>query len=108
MEKRKSERYKINLKVVFGPLNPENKGFLEDISISGVKIKASDIYNPGTTLKMNIYDNNSDDIMLAEGFVAWAKEIPQSVIQAGDGGMGIQFVTISPVLLQFFQNIRSV
>jgi len=86
MEQRSSARYKMRVKVMFGYGAHWEHGMLDDVSTTGVKIKAHRVYKPGTKVRVNIPDDRLGDFLISEGHVVWAVE----PMRLSAGGMGIR------------------
>lgn len=108
MEKRRAKRVKKRLNVKFGINEADKVGFLEDISITGIKIKTNNIFRPGTKLIVQIIDNKNSTTgttMYAEGVVTWAKKVPISFMRSITCGMGIAFLKINLELKDFLDEL---
>lgn len=101
MEKRRAERHKKRLSIKFGPDHPDNIGFMEDISATGLRIKSNHVYKPGTVLKLELEDH--DIKMYAEGIVTWAKKAPPQMMRIARCGMGISFLRIDSNMVHYFE-----
>jgi hypothetical protein len=103
MEKRRARRHKKRLMIKFGIQDTNNLGFVEDISLSGVRVKTNTVFRPSTKLKLEISTDNPDEIMTAEGIVSWAKKVPLSMMRTQRCGMGITFLKKDQQLLQYLE-----
>jgi len=89
-EKRKINRRKKRLKVLFGPKETARVGFTDDISARGFFIKTSFVFPPNSNLVVEIEPAEGGRIIL-EGRVQWAKKVPPNLVRlAKKCGMGIQ------------------
>ena len=102
MEVARARRLRRKLKVKFGDAQAEHLGFLEDISATGMRLNSNKSYQPGTTIKMCIYDDISKTDMYAEGYVAWADKRRYSLLRSPKKLMGIRFLQTSPLLKSYF------
>jgi hypothetical protein len=106
MGNRRAIRHKKRLKVMFGAEEANKFGFLEDISKTGLRLNSRSVYEPGTMLKLDIHDDVSDCVMLAEGYVAWTAHYPGKSLHNLESGMGIHFKKIDPMLRRFCQTLK--
>lgn len=60
-----------------------------DVSATGLCIKTTTVFPPGTVLKIEIPYNNQT--FHAVGVVMWAKKVPPNLIYTVKAGMGIRF-----------------
>ena len=89
MEKRTTDRHKKRMPVRFGVKSTESFGFTGDISGTGIFIKSSKIYPPGSDLKMEI-TLPDDRVIKMTGRVVWAKRVPPNLIRfIAKSGMGV-------------------
>ncbi len=89
MEKRDRKRNDKRLYVKFGEASPEKIGFTGDISLDGIFIKSNTVFNPGTTLKIELTLPDKKVLQIV-GKVMWAKKVPPSLHRfTKKSGMGI-------------------
>ncbi|HSG06131.1 MAG TPA: PilZ domain-containing protein [Nitrospiria bacterium] len=89
MEKRDLKRTDKRLFVKFGKDHPEKIGFTGDISSSGIFIKTNSVFNPGTSLMMELTLPDKK-ILKMQGKVMWAKKVPPSLHRfTKKSGMGV-------------------
>ncbi len=90
MEKRNKNRIGKRLIVKFGLEKPDNLGFTEDISPTGLFIKTSTVFQPGTLLRVELSLPDDRTIRVA-GQVMWAKRVPNSMLRfTKKSGMGLR------------------
>jgi len=89
-DKRNLNRFKKRLSVRFGPDDPSQLAFSEDVSDHGIFIKTPKIYPLGTILKIEI-TLPDEDYVFFEGMVRWTKKVPpQLVSKVQKAGLGIK------------------
>lgn len=90
MEKRSKDRIGKRLLVKFGMEKPEKLGFTEDVSPTGLFIKTSAVFKPGTLLRIELTLPDNRALPMA-GQVVWAKQVPQNLLRfSKKSGMGIR------------------
>lgn len=105
MEKRHKKRLSKRLIVRFGKSRPDVLGFTEDVSIDGLFIKASVVFDPGTvlTIQLMLPENRQVDLT---GQVVWARRTPPSLTRfVKKSGMGIRLLQIPPGYSQFLSRL---
>lgn len=108
MEKRTKKRLPKRLIVRFGKTRPDALGFTEDVSVEGLFIKATSVFDPGTVLVIQLMlpDNHAVDMT---GQVVWARKTPQSLTRfVKKSGMGIRLLQIPPHYAQFLSRLAAV
>jgi Tfp pilus assembly protein PilZ len=101
MDKRGKDRITKRLFVKFGMEKPDQVGFTEDISPSGLFIKCSTVLQPGSHVRIEIELSDHHFVLLA-GEVVWAKKVPQHLLRmAKKSGMGIRLVQTGDDYKQF-------
>lgn len=89
MEKRDRSRQEKRLFVKFGKVSPEKIGFTGDLSLQGIFIKTNSVFNPGTSLKIELTLPDSKILQL-QGKVMWAKKVPPNLHRfTKKSGMGV-------------------
>lgn len=92
MDKRGKDRITKRLFVKFGLEKPDKVGFTEDISPSGLFIKSSVIFPPGTPIQIELELSDHRFVRLT-GEIVWAKKVPQNLLRVSKkSGMGIRLV----------------
>jgi len=79
-EKRYDKRRKRRFALRFGIDEPTRLAFTEDISMEGMFIKTTNIYQPGSRLKVTLILPDEQTVTL-EGKVQWAKRVPPQMIR---------------------------
>jgi len=92
MEKRRGKRYKKRFTIKFGIQDTKAVGFVEDISSTGLRIKTATVFKPGLTLKMEIFNESTDQVMYAEGVIMWAIKVPPDMMRKKRCGMGVTYL----------------
>ncbi len=106
MEKRDRRRADKRLFVKFGKDTPEKVGFTGDISFNGIFIKSSTVFNPGTTLKIEITLPDKTVVPL-QGKVMWAKKVPPSLHRlTKKSGMGVLVNQPPPEYSEFVSGLH--
>lgn len=99
MDKRNLERKRIRV-----TLNAEPgtiKAFTGDVSRGGLFIVTTRVLPIGTRVRLVI--QTDEGTALGVGTVRWAKRVPRELIRDAKGGMGIEFVWVSPELKNFIE-----
>ena len=99
MERRKqmARRYRRRVEVRFGPAEPECTGYSGNISGTGIMIRATRVFAPGTLLNMEL--RLPKNTIKLRGKVTWAREGGVQLLPTGKVGMGIRFVNPPPAEL---------
>lgn len=104
MDKRTTDRLKKRLTVRFGPRKAECLGFTGDLSGTGIFIKSSTVFPPGTLLHIDIMLPD-DRVLRMTGQVVWAKRVPPSLVRyVAKSGMG---VLLQDVTRDYFDLLNS-
>ena len=101
MEKRSKDRIGKRLMVKFGAEKPDRLGFTEDISPTGLFIKTSVVFQPGTHLRIELTlpDNRT---ILVTAQVMWAKQVPHNLLRfTKKSGMGVRLIQAGDDYKQF-------
>jgi Tfp pilus assembly protein PilZ len=99
--KRISKRIPLRSIVKYGPNNPpQNTSIIVNISETGVCIKTTKVFAPGTKLFM-AFDIGAR-IYNATGVVVWAKKAPPDLVRFVKNGMGIRFTDVDPAILKAY------
>lgn len=95
MEKRTTQRVKKRFTVRFGLTKAESLGFTGDLSGTGIFIKSSKVFPPGSDLWIEITLADGR-ILELKGRVVWAKRVPPSLMRfVAKSGMGV-FLSDAP------------
>ena len=101
-EKRESKRVSFRKVVRYGPaLPPKYRGYVVDLSASGIYIKTNNVFKPGTRLYIAIEDGKS--VHIVEGEVKSAKKVPAALARSVKCGMGVEFAEPHKKLLGIYQ-----
>jgi len=104
-EKRSKSRNSKRLFVRFGPEKPDNIGFSNDFSTSGIFIKTNTIFQPATTLRLEVELPDSR-ILHLEGIVMWAKKVPASLVRhIKKTGMGVKLIQPPAEYIEFVSGL---
>jgi len=92
-DKRVAKRIPFRVPVKFG-VNGKciNTGIVIDVSSTGICIKTSNVFAPGTVVNIEILYNSKT--LSGSGKVMWAKKVPPNLIYVTKAGMGIHFKEI--------------
>lgn len=91
-DKRIINRLKKRLAVRFGTDEPSRLAFTEDISASGLFLKTTNIFRPGTLIRI-VMELEGGAVVELEGRVVWAKKVPPQMIHlVRKSGMGVRIV----------------
>ncbi len=106
MERRDTGRVTKRLFVRFGKGLPENIGFTGDVSPTGIFIRSSTVFEPGTFLAIELTLPN-DRVLILSGRVMWAKRVPPNLARfVKKNGMGILLSQIPDDYHQFMKVLR--
>ena len=101
MEKRNKNRVDKRLFVKFGKEKPERVGFTVDVSPTGLFIKTTTVFQPGTTLRIELTLPDQRTLLIT-GQVMWAKQVPSSFLRlTKKSGMGVRLTPVSDDYKQF-------
>lgn len=93
-EKRRVTRHRKRLTVRFGAPEPTRLAFSEDIHDSGMFIKTTNVYPPGSIILVSFTLPDGANV-LCEAQVMWAKKVPPQVIHLiNKSGMGVKFLRV--------------
>ena len=105
MEKRSKDRVGKRLFVKFGKEKPEKVGFTEDVSPTGLFIKTTTVFQPGTVLRIELTLPDHRTLLMA-GQVMWAKQVPQSMLRLiKKSGMGVRLMQAGDDYKQFMTRL---
>lgn len=91
-DKRRKPRVRRRMRVLYGPWIPSKVGFTTDISETGLCIQTFGVYNPGSTLLIEL-ELPSGHTARIEGRVHWARKVPPNMLRKVKyAGMGIKVV----------------
>jgi hypothetical protein len=100
IEDRKIKRASRRLMVRFGAHGTEKTGFSRNISQTGVFLATNSVFQPGSTIQVQIHFPERTWSLWAK--VAWAKKVPPNLAHILDCGMGLHFVETGPEWIAFF------
>jgi len=90
-ERRKAAmRFRKRIEVRYGPRTPEHTGYSGNISRTGIMIRTTRVYGPGTTMYMELIF--SKQTIRVSGLVTWAREGSVQLLSTGRIGMGLKFI----------------
>jgi hypothetical protein len=91
-EKRDIRRLKKRISVRFGIEEASRVAFTEDISMTGMFIRAANIALPGSVILVE-FELPDETPVLIEARVMWAKKVPQNLFHlVKKSGMGVRFI----------------
>jgi hypothetical protein len=91
-EKRDIRRIKKRISVRFGVKETTRAAFTEDISMTGMFIRAANIALPGSVILVE-FELPDGSPVLIEARVMWAKKVPQNLFHlVKKSGMGVRFL----------------
>ncbi len=79
-EKRYDKRRRRRFALRFGTDDPIRLAFTEDISMVGMFIKTTNIYPPGSSLKVTLILPDEQTVIV-EGKVQWARKVPPQMLR---------------------------
>lgn len=88
-DKRIQKRHRKRIPLRYGVEAPTRMGFTEDISSEGIFIKTGVVLPPNTDLKIEL-SASTQQLVVLEGTVSWAKKVPPNLLRLTKGGMGIR------------------
>ncbi len=104
LNRRKTERIRKRLPILYGSKNKMFKAHTMDISTDGLSIKTHHVFAPRTPLTLQLMvDGNS---LSAKGEVRWAKKVPPDLLKFTNGGMGLRFTMKSDQVKEFFKALQ--
>jgi hypothetical protein len=77
--------------VRFGPDDADHKGFVENISDTGLLLTSKHVLPPQTRIRIEFTLGDSPGIL--EGVVRWARRMPPSVSHVIPSGMGVRLTS---------------
>lgn len=93
-DKRGGQRFRKRFTVRFGAPEPTRLAFSEDIHESGMFIKTTNVYPPGSIILVSFELPDAGEV-LCEARVMWAKRVPPQVIHlVSKSGMGVKFLRV--------------
>jgi len=84
------KRYRRRVEVRYGPAELQCAGYSGNISESGIMIRATRVFAPGTLLNLEL--KLPARTLRLRGKVLWAREGSVQLLPTGKVGMGIKFV----------------
>jgi len=89
-----AKRYRRRVEVRYGPAEPECAGYSGNISETGIMIRSTRVFAPGTLLNLEL--KLPDNTVKLRGKVTWAREGGVQLLPTGKVGMGVRFVDPLP------------
>ncbi len=94
-DKRRKERVRRRVRVMYGPEMPSKVGFTSDISETGLCIKTFIVYKPGDILLLEM-EAPDGDVVRMEGRVHWARRVPPNMLRkVKHAGMGVKIINFA-------------
>lgn len=100
-EKRVLNRTKRRLMVRYGTSAAEKTAFTRNVSETGLFVQTNQVFNPGTTIQVQIKFPDRDFSMWAR--VVWAKTVPPQLAHILECGMGVCFIDPSAEWFAFYR-----
>lgn len=88
--KRTLNRAKRRMMVRFGLSAPEKTAFTRNVSVTGLFLQTNQVFNPGSTIHVEIHFPKNTFNMWAR--VMWAKTVPAQLAHVLECGMGVRFI----------------
>jgi Tfp pilus assembly protein PilZ len=89
-EKRFDKRHRRRFAIRFGIDDPTRLAFTEDISMDGMFIKTTNIYPPGSRVKVTLILPDEQTVIV-EGKIQWAKRVPPQMLRlVKKAGLGLK------------------
>ncbi len=100
MERRKqmAGRHRRRVEVRYGPGEPKCTGYSGNLSGTGMMIRATRVFAPGTLLNLEL--RLADRTIRLRGKVTWAREGNVQLLPTGKVGLGVRFVDPPPELAE--------
>ncbi|HET9481662.1 MAG TPA: PilZ domain-containing protein [Candidatus Polarisedimenticolia bacterium] len=100
MERREKPawRYRKRVEVRYGPDEPSQTGYSGNISSTGIMIRTTRVFAPGTTLTLEL--KLPGGTVRARGRVRWAREGSVTLLSTGRVGMGVTLIDPPAELLE--------
>jgi Tfp pilus assembly protein PilZ len=91
-EKRTQRRIRRRLSLRFGVDKPVRLAFTEDVTESGLFIKTTNLYRPGTRVFIELILPDESRVRVT-GSIRWTKKVPPTMIHlVRKAGMGVKFL----------------
>jgi hypothetical protein len=100
MEKRVKNRCRKRLMIKYGKDKAERTAFTRNVSPTGLFIQTNLVYQPGTTIQIELRFPDRTFSMWAR--VIRAKRVPAELARVLDCGMGVEFIDSTPEWREFF------
>ena len=100
IDRRRHERFRTSLQLLYGTISCDYTGPVDNISISGLCIRTNEVFPAGTSIKMQI--QFPDRTFHQTGEVMWAIKVPERDMKNMMCGMGIQFTDPGAEWASFF------
>jgi len=93
-DKRGLKRMRRRLSLRFGADAPVRVAFTEDVTDTGLFIKTTNLYPPGTRVAIELIMPDESKVRIA-GSVRWTKKVPPNMIHlAKKAGMGVKILRV--------------
>ncbi|HET6371951.1 MAG TPA: PilZ domain-containing protein [Candidatus Polarisedimenticolia bacterium] len=92
-----ARRMRRRLEVRYGVNNAECAGYSGNVSVTGIMVRCTRVFAPGTILNIELMTRNG--VLRLRGAVSWAREGSVQLLPTGRVGMGIKFIDPPPDLL---------
>jgi hypothetical protein len=102
--KRRIKLIRRRLMVKFGTSKADRTGFTKNVSETGLFIHTNTIFQPGSTLQVDIVFPERSFSHWAR--VVWGKKVPPQLAHVVECGMGVTFIEPDPQWLAFFRAWR--
>ena len=101
-DKRTHNRAKRRMMVRYGLSTAEKTAFTRNVSETGLFLQTNQVFNPGSTIHVQIQFPDVTFSMWAR--VVWAKVVPPQLAHVLECGMGVCFIDPSPEWIAFFRD----
>jgi len=91
--------------VKYGTDKADRTAFTKNLSETGLYIGTNHVFNPGTTIQVELKFPDRTFNMWAR--VIWAKKVPPQLAHVLECGMGICFVDPSPEWMEYYDRWKS-
>ena len=106
MDKRGRTRFNKRLFIKYGLEKPDKVGFTEDVSSSGLFVKANFVFPPGSILKIELTLPDERIVSMAAQ-VMWAKKVPPALVRhMKKSGMGLRLAQPDEAYKQFIEELH--
>jgi len=88
-DNRQKKRHRKRLQLRYEVDGSMRMAFTEDVSDEGFFIRTAIVHSPKTDLRIELTTPSNESIII-EGRVRWAKRVPPNLLRVAKGGMGIR------------------